>query len=161
MTRTARERSCELYRAAGKNISEEVSNPQVFAHRWQAGPVLVDETKETLMPTQKYLLIQRSAPGKKEPPSPAQMQEMYAVFSAWKEKFKANIVDMGGKLKPGGKIASAAGVTDGPFIEAKEIIGGYMVVEAESYEQVLQIAKEGPGMVMPGSSVEIREIAFP
>lgn len=113
------------------------------------------------MPTQKYLLIQRSAPGKKEPPSPAQMQEMYAVFSAWKEKFKTNIVDMGGKLKPGGKIASATGVTDGPFIETKEIIGGYMVVETASYEQALQIAEEGPGMVTPGSSVEIREIASP
>lgn len=113
------------------------------------------------MPTQKYLLIQRSVPGKKGPPSPAQMQEMYAVFNAWKEKFKANIVDMGGKLKPGGKIATASGVTDGPFIEAKEIVGGYMVVAAENYEHALEIAREGPGMMMPGSSIEIREIATP
>ena len=30
---------------------------------------------------------------------------MYAVFNAWKEKFKDNILDMGGKLKPGGKVA--------------------------------------------------------
>ena len=127
----------------------------------QASPVLARETKETPMPTQKYLFLQRSAPGKQEPPSPAQMQEMYAVFSAWKEKFQANIVDMGGKLKPGGKIASATGVTDGPFIETKEIIGGYMVVEAENYQQALEIAKAGPGMVMPGSSVEIREISTP
>jgi predicted RNA polymerase sigma factor len=36
----------------------------------------------------KYMCIQRSAPGKKVPPSPAQMQEMYAVFSAWKEKWQ-------------------------------------------------------------------------
>jgi hypothetical protein len=113
------------------------------------------------MPTQKYLLIQRSDPGRKEAPSPAQMQEMYAVFSAWKEKFQANIVDMGGKLKAGGKIATASGVTDGPFIEAKEIVGGYMVVAAETYEQALQIAREGPGLLMPGSSIEIREIASP
>ncbi len=39
------------------------------------------------------------------------MQEMYATFNAWKEKFKANILDMGGKLMPGGKIATATGVT--------------------------------------------------
>src|SRR5688572_15596372 len=113
------------------------------------------------MSTQRYMLILRSAPGPKEPPSPAQMQEMYAVFNAWKEKFKANIVDMGGKLKPGGKIATVAGVIDGPFVEAKEIIGGYMVVAAENYEGALQIAMEGPGMVTPGSSIEIREIATP
>ena len=114
------------------------------------------------MPTQKYLLIQRSVRGgKQEPPSPAQMQEMYAVFNAWKEKFKANILDMGGKLTPGGKIVTASGVTDGPFIEVKEIIGGYMVVAADSYERALEIAREGPGMMMPGSSIEIREIASP
>ena len=115
------------------------------------------------MPTQKYLFIQRSPPGRQQqqPPSPAQMQEMYAVFNAWKEKFKENILDMGGKLKPGGKIVSASGVTDGPFVEVKEIIGGFMIVAAESYERALEVAKEGPGLMMPGSSIEIREISGP
>ena len=109
----------------------------------------------------KYLCIQRSVPAKREPPSPAQMQDMFAVFNAWKEKFKENIVDMGGKLKPGGKIATASGVSDGPFVEAKEIVGGYMIVVAESYERALDVAREGPGVMMPGSSVEIREISSP
>jgi hypothetical protein len=110
----------------------------------------------------KYLCIQRSVPGTKpSSPSPAQMQEMYAVFTAWKEKFKAEIVDMGGKLMPGGRIASASGVTDGPFVEAKEIIGGYMVVSAESYECALEVVQAGPGLLMPGSSIEVRELAGP
>ncbi len=87
------------------------------------------------------------------------MQEMYAAFNAWQEKFKANIIDMGGKLKPGGKILTAAGVTDGPYAEAKEIIGGYMVVAAENYDRALEVARECPGVVRPGSSVEVREIA--
>jgi hypothetical protein len=111
------------------------------------------------LPTQKYLFIQRSPPGKKEPPSPAQMQEMFAAFSAWKEKFQANILDMGGKLKPGGKIVTASGVTDGPFIEPKEIVGGYMLVTAESLERAIEVARESPGVLSPGSSVEVREIA--
>jgi hypothetical protein len=112
------------------------------------------------MPTRKYLCIQRSAPavGKKEPPSPSQMQAMFATFNAWKEKFTANIVDMGGKLDRGGKIVTASDVTDGPYIEAKEIIGGYMVIAADSYDQALEIARESPGVMMPGSSIEIREI---
>jgi hypothetical protein len=113
------------------------------------------------MPTQKYLFIQRSVPGKREPPSPAQLQEMYAAFNAWKEKFKDNIVDMGGQLKSGGKIVTASGVTDGPFIEVKEIVGGFMIVAAESYERALEVARESPGVMMPGSSVEVREIASP
>jgi len=86
---------------------------------------------------------------------------MYAAFNAWKEKFKDNIVDMGGQLKPGGKIVTASGVTDGPFIEVKEIVGGFMIVAAESYERALEVARESPGVMMPGSSVEVREIASP
>jgi hypothetical protein len=116
--------------------------------------------KETMMTMKKYLLIQRSQRGaERQPPSPAQMQEMFAVFNAWKEKYKENILDMGGKLSSGGKVVTAAGVTDGPFIESKEIVGGFMIVAAESYERAMEVAREGPGVMMPGSSVEIREIS--
>jgi len=113
------------------------------------------------MPKQKYLCIQRSQPGKGEKPSPAQMEEMYAKFHAWKEKFQENIVDMGGKLKGGGKIVTSEGATDGPFVEAKEVIGGYMIVSADSMEEAMEIARQSPGVAMPGSSVEIREINSP
>jgi hypothetical protein len=113
------------------------------------------------VPMQKYLVIQRSGPEPRQPPSPAQMQDMYAAFNAWKEKFKANILDMGGKLKPSGKILTASGVKDGPFVETKEVIGGFMVVAAESYEQAVEIARGCPGVVGPGLSTEIREIAGP
>ena len=112
------------------------------------------------MAQKKFLFIQRSVPGPPQaPPSPAQMQEMYAAFNAWKEKFQTNIVDMGGKLLPGGKIVTASGAADGPFVETKEIVGGFMIVAADSYEQALRVAQEGPGLMMPGSSIEIREIA--
>jgi hypothetical protein len=107
----------------------------------------------------KYLLLQRSVPGPSpQPPSPAQMQEMFAAFNAWKEKFKDNIVDMGGKLTSGGTVVTTSGATDGPFVEAKEIVGGYMLVSAETFERALDVARESPGVLMPGSSVEVREI---
>jgi hypothetical protein len=106
----------------------------------------------------KYLFLQRSQPRPSQQPSPAQMQEMYAAFNAWKEKFKDNILDMGGQLKPGGKVVTTSGATDGPFVEAKEIVGGYMLVSAESFDRALEVARESPGVIMPGSSVEIREI---
>lgn len=111
------------------------------------------------MPTQKYLVIHRSPQGQpQQQPSPAQMQEMYAAFNAWKEKFKANIADMGDSLKAGGRVLTSSGVTDGPFVELKEIVGGFMVVMAESYERAIEVAKECPGILRPGSSVEIREM---
>jgi hypothetical protein len=118
------------------------------------------------MPNQKYLCIQRSKktePGQaasSEKPSPAKMQEMYAKFNTWKEKFQDNIVDMGGRLK-GGKIVTSEGATDGPFVEAKEVIGGYMIIAADSMEEAVEVAQGCPGVVGPGSSVEVREINAP
>jgi len=112
------------------------------------------------MPKQNYLCIQRSQPGqpgKGEAPSPARMEEMYAKFNAWKEKFQDNIVDMGGKLG-GGKVVTSEGATDGPFVEAKEVVGGYMIVSAESMEEAVEVARQSPG-IYPGSSVEVREIS--
>ena len=113
------------------------------------------------MSTHKYLVFLRSAPTKLDPPSSAQMQDMYVAFNAWQEKYKGNVVDMGGRLKPGGKVLRASGVTDGPFAETKEVVGGYMVIAAENYDDAVQVAAECPGVVRPGSSVEIREIASP
>lgn len=110
------------------------------------------------MPMQRYLFIRRSSAAAQERPARAQQQEMHAAFSAWQEKFKANIVDMGGRLKPGGKVVRASGVTDGPFTEAKELVGGFMIVSADSYERALEVAREMPGW-MPSASIEIREIA--
>src|SRR5262245_3181723 len=109
----------------------------------------------------KYMCLLRSAPGgqgSREAPSPAQMQQMFAAFTAWKDKFKDQIADLGGKLKATGKWLTTAGVTDGPFVEVKEIIGGYMVISAASYDDAIAVARESPGY-MPGASLEIREIA--
>jgi hypothetical protein len=115
-----------------------------------------------LMTVQKYLCLYRSAPSAADPsaerPSPAQMQEMFAAFNTWKEKFKGNIHDLGTKLTPSGKVLTASGVTDGPYVEAKEIIAGFMILSAESYEAAVAVVKEMPGSQRPGACVEIREM---
>jgi hypothetical protein len=111
----------------------------------------------------KYLCIQRSSPapaGKRQQPSPAQMEQMYAQFHAWKDKFRTNIVDLGGRLGDG-KVVTAETPLDGPFPEAKELIGGFMIIAAESLAKAIEVARECPGVVMPGSSVEVREIEAP
>ena len=105
----------------------------------------------------KILCVQRSQPMASDKPSPAQMQEMYAKFHAWRERFRDHIVDLGGKLG-GGSIVTLEGASDGPFVEAKEIIGGFMVISASDLQQAIEVARECPGVVMPGSSVEVREI---
>ena len=112
------------------------------------------------MPTQKYLCMYRSTPSPDRPaPSPAQMQEMFAAFNAWKDRFKDQLLDLGSKLKPTGKVVTPDGVTDGPFVESKEIVAGYMVVAADDYAGAVAVVQAMPGMQMPGACVEIREMA--
>ena len=111
--------------------------------------------------SKQYLCIQRSTPSETNAdskPSPAQMEEMYAKFTAWKDKYQDKITDMGGKLGEG-KMVTPGTITDGPFAEAKEIVGGYMIVTAENIDEAAQVALESPGVAMPGSSVEVREIS--
>jgi hypothetical protein len=135
-----------------------VSNPAGLARREDGAYVARQQPEEGPMTVQKYLCLYRSAPSAAEPPSPAQMQEMFAAFNAWKDKFKGDIHDLGTKLRPTGKVVTASGVTDGPYVEAKEIIAGYMILAAESYEKAVAVVNEMPGMQMPGACVEIREM---
>jgi hypothetical protein len=88
------------------------------------------------------------------------MQAMYEKFNAWREKFKENIVDLGGRLGKG-KVALPERPPDGPFVEVKELVGGYMVVSAPSLEEAVQVARECPGVVRPGSGIEVIEILTP
>lgn len=112
----------------------------------------------------KYLCMKRYLPGaddqKDQKPSPAQMQEMYAQFGAWQAKFKKNLVDMGGKLGQG-RLVTTQPAADGPFVEVKELVGGYMIVSAESLDQAIEVARGCPGLVGPGSGVEVIEIHTP
>ncbi|NJM41985.1 MAG: hypothetical protein HC853_15110 [Anaerolineae bacterium] len=88
------------------------------------------------------------------------MQEMYAKFGAWQKKFKENLVDMGGKLGAG-RLVTAEPMPDGPFVEIKELVGGYMIVSANTLEEAITVARECPGLVGPGSGVEVIEIHTP
>lgn len=86
------------------------------------------------------------------------MEKMFASFNAWKEKYAANLDDLGGKLNDGGKVVTADSATDGPFVETKEIVGGYMIISADSWEEAVEVVQACPGVQAPGSNVEVREI---
>jgi hypothetical protein len=69
-------------------------------------------------------------------------------------KFKA-----GEPLERGGKVVAGAKklVTDGPFVESKEIVGGYLIVSAGSLEEATTMSKGCP-VLEEGGSVEVRQI---
>jgi hypothetical protein len=111
----------------------------------------------------KYLCLQRNLPGadrNAEKPSPAEMQAMYAKFNEWRQKFHESLTDMGGRLGTG-RLVTSQPASDGPLVEVKELVGGYMIVSAANIDDAIEIARACPGLVRPGSGVEVIEIHTP
>ncbi len=108
----------------------------------------------------KFLFLYRfPATDAPQPASPEEMQAQYAAWSAWRAKFEKEVTP-GNRLRPGGAVVKGGNVTDGPFIEAKEVMGSYAFVETDSLAQAIEIAKECPINSIPGASVEIRELGW-
>jgi hypothetical protein len=108
----------------------------------------------------KFLFLFRfSTDASPKPSSPEEMQAQYAAWSAWKAKFEKEVIP-GQGLKPGGAVVKSGNVSDGPYIEAKEVMGSYAFVETSALARAIEIAKECPINTIPGASVEIRELGY-
>ena len=103
----------------------------------------------------KFLFIYRESTESRAEPSPEEMQALAAAWYAWMQKFSSAIVPGGDGLKPTGRLVKAGLVTDGPYVEAKEIIVSFAVIQADDYDAAVAIARECP----PGHTIEIREMA--
>jgi len=103
----------------------------------------------------KFLFIYREPTEKRVKPSPEEMQALGAAWYAWMQKFSSAIVPGGDGVKPSGRVLKAGVVTDGPFVEAKEVIVSFTIVQAADYDAAVAIARECP----PGHTIEVREFA--
>lgn len=108
----------------------------------------------------KFLCMQRSIPTEQPAEPGAGPQASYAAFQAWMKQFEDNLVDLGGKVGDG-TVVTAEPKTDAPLVEVKELIGGYMIVQADDLQQAVEVARACPGLVRPGSGVEVVEIHGP
>lgn len=109
---------------------------------------------------EKFMLLFQGPVSSTQMPSPDQMQEIMGKWFAWIEKLaKAGKYDSGEALLPGGKIlkGSHKNVVDGPFTEGKEIIGGYFIVNANSYEEAIALCDDYPDYAT-GGSVIVRQV---
>ena len=91
-----------------------------------------------------------------------ELQKIIGQNQAWFESLTAQ-----GKAKPGhalerkGVIISGRNgrfVTDGPFAESKEAIGGYLILDVETIEEAIAIAQSSPSLAY-GGSIEVRPVA--
>ncbi len=110
---------------------------------------------------QTFMFVYRGGEEDMKRASPEQMQHLLQIWMDWIHSgVEAGwMVDGGDGLKPGGAVVNAdLSVTDGPFAESKELIGGYSIVEAPNLAAAVELAKGSP-MPTYGGTVEVRELA--
>jgi hypothetical protein len=100
--------------------------------------------------------------GKLTPGSPEERQKHLEKWSLWMKELRAHghANDHPGRpLEGSGKIVSGKNklVKDGPFAEAKDIVGGFMLIEAEDLAKAVELAKQCP-LLDVGGSVEVRPV---
>ena len=108
----------------------------------------------------QYLLLFRNSQEGPDP-TPQEMEQIFGRWMAWMKGMGAKGVFAGAnRLQDTGKVLRGPGgesLTDGPFAEAKEVVGGYVLISADNYAQAVELAKGCPGLDM-GTVVEIREV---
>ena len=110
----------------------------------------------------QYMLLLHEDPKVFADVSPSEMQAIIEKYRAWSTKIATSGNLLGGdKLKDGcgrtlrganGKVA----MTDGPYAEVKEVIGGYFKITADNYDHAVTLASECPHVEF--GVVEVREI---
>jgi len=111
----------------------------------------------------KYMLLLHDDTAAFANISPEQMQKVIEKYVAWGRRLREKGVMRGGEKltdEPGKVMRSANGqvrVTDGPYSESKEVLGGYYLLEADSYEQAVEYAKDCPQLEY-GGTIEVRQV---
>ena len=113
----------------------------------------------------EFIFLYRNSPAARERTmgTPEKAQQTMQRWMVWMRDLESN-----GHLKSAGQPLERAGktvrgnsksITDGPFIEAKDVIGGYSVVEARDLAHAAELAKGCPALDDPEGSVEVRPVA--
>ncbi len=94
--------------------------------------------------------------------SPEEMQKVSDQWMAWFNRLtEQGKAIAGNPLEREGKVVSGKNgrvVADGPFAESKEAIGGYFLLQVNTFDEAVAVAKECPGLAY-GAVVEVRPVA--
>jgi hypothetical protein len=97
--------------------------------------------------------------GLPRPASPEAQQQIMQKWMVWMKELaeKGHIIDRGQPLERTGKIVRGTMITDGPFAEAKDVIGGFTLIKADDVTQAAELAKGCP-IHERGGDVEVRPV---
>ena len=111
----------------------------------------------------RFLLLLYQSPTRQGKLSPEDIQRIIAKYTAWRDGLvQRNKMRGGEKLTDdGGRHLGVQGgtvtVTDGPYSEAHEVLGGFFVIEAVDYNDAVDIARTCPHLA-EGQRIEVREV---
>lgn len=111
----------------------------------------------------QFILLLHESPQDFAGVSPEQIQAVIGEYSAWREQLQAQsrltgankLTDDGGRWLTADN--GATRVIDGPYSEAKEVVGGYFIIEAVDYDEAVEICGDCPHLRY-GGRIELREI---
>lgn len=106
------------------------------------------------------LIFRRETMGEDKQMSPEEIQAMMKPWQDWIGGIAAQnkLVTAGNRLESGGNVIKPNNlVTNGPFVEIKEVLGGYTIIKANSLEEATELSKGCP-ILHVGGSVEVRAI---
>jgi hypothetical protein len=103
----------------------------------------------------KFMLLLYDNPTDWSKVSPEDMQKAIEKYMAWTKKpFTVDSMrlanDAGKVIRPQ---SGSVRVTDGPYSETKEVLGGYYTIEAANYEEAVKLAREHPHLEYGGTLV--------
>lgn len=108
-----------------------------------------------------FMFVYRGSLENQKKRTPEEMQQVMKQWTDWiAEGFaKGWMIDAGDALTPEVRMVnSKKAVTDGPFVETREVVGGYSLVKAASIDAAAELAKGCPGLHQ-GGLVEVRALA--
>jgi len=108
----------------------------------------------------KFLFVYRNSNESDGSLSPEEIQQMLQKWQTWIADGLNNgwMLDAGDALKKEGRVVNAKKViSDGPFIEVKEMVGGFSIVQADTLDAAAELAKGCP-IFLRGGSVEVRPL---
>jgi len=110
-----------------------------------------------------YMFVFRYPEGEPKP-TPEEMARIMGKWRAWIQSMKAKGIFLAGdplEEAPAKVLRGPQGghVTDGPFVEAKEIVAGYVLIATKDFAEAAAIAQGCPAFDLPRRSVEVRQLS--
>lgn len=112
----------------------------------------------------KYVIMFTTTPDLEAEVSPERVEQVYGRTYEWFGTHRELMTESGAQLQPADTATTVSYggdgpvVADGPFSEAKEVIGGFQVIDVPDLDAAIAVVKTWPLLELPGVSVEIRPI---